>query len=176
MTKTKTKIGQGMFTTAYRLDDGTVELISCDHIKECMAYGWFPDSRLFPDIEHVGEHSDELLKVYHMEFFERPRSLKSALTARDWKLYQILRKLDIYWGERPDDSFQWWYDQFETIPDEYAEEREEIRQALDACANYGSDIAFEISPRNVAVKDGQLVLLDCFFVKSQLYEIRKKVR
>lgn len=150
-----------------------VELVSCDHIKECISLGWFPDSRLFPDVKQIDDYDENgIFKVYHMEFFDRPRSLKSAMTARDWKLYQILRKLDIGYCERDCDSFQQWHDQFETIPDEYAEEREEIQQALDACANYGSDIGFEISPRNVAVKDGQLILLDCFFVKSQLRKLR----
>jgi hypothetical protein len=44
--------------------------------------------------------------------------------------------------------------------------------ALDACANYGNDVCFEISPRNVAVKNGKLVLMDCFFMADKLQEIQ----
>lgn len=46
-----------------------------------------------------------------------------------------------------------------------------ILEALDACLNYGSSVRFEISPRNVAVQDGQLVLLDCFYLQSTLNEV-----
>ena len=53
MRKKRIKLGQGAFTCAYLLKDGTVELISFDHIKECMSMGWFPDGRLFPDIEYI---------------------------------------------------------------------------------------------------------------------------
>ena len=36
--------------------------------------------------------------------------------------------------------------------------------ALDACGNWSTNVMFEISPRNIAVDNGQLVLLDCFFL------------
>jgi hypothetical protein len=49
-----------------------------------------------------------------------------------------------------------------------------MQDAVEACANYGSDVMFEISPRNVAVHNGNLILLDCFFIKSKLREVRDK--
>jgi len=175
MVSMRTKIGKGLFTTAYLLEDGTVELISCDHIKECMGHGWFPDGRLLPDIEYISNYdSDGFYNVYHMEYYEKPLSLKKNLCVHDWRLYQLLRKLDIQPSLNPHDTFNLWHEQFDTLPDEFEEEREEIKESLDACGNYGSDINFEISPRNVGVKDGKLILLDCFFVASQAREVRKE--
>lgn len=163
------KIGQGTFTKCYLNDDNkTVTLHSTDYIKECMSLNWFPESRLFPEITSNDDNS------YTMEYYPRVRSLKNTLNERDWKLYQILRKLTIQFSRNTHDSFSLWHEQFKTIPDEYEEEREDIAGALDACGNYGSDIGFEISPRNVAVKDGQLIMLDCFFSISQLKSTRNR--
>ena len=68
------------------------------------------------------------------------------------------------------DSYQAVYNAFNQLDDE--ELKETMLEALDACTNCGSDVAFEISPRNVAVKDGKLILLDVFFMKSALNEVR----
>ncbi|UZT50044.1 hypothetical protein [Enterobacter phage 01_vB_Eclo_IJM] len=48
----------------------------------------------------------------------------------------------------------------------------DVLMALDACANFGSDIQFEISPRNVRAVNGKLILVDCFFLVSKLQEVR----
>ena len=59
------------------------------------------------------------------------------------------------------------------MPDKFDNEKEAILEAIDAMCNYGSDVSFEISPRNIAAdKDGNLILLDCFFIKSQLSNVR----
>lgn len=167
----RTLIGKGTFTTAYVLPDGTVELISCDHIKECMSMGWFPDSRLFPEIEQVRDYGEDgFTRVYHMQYYERPRSLKSAMSSHDWAFYKVLRGLDSGCVDNMYMLHNMWHEAFDTIPDEFADEREDLKEALDACGNYGGDICFEISPRNVAVENGRLILLDCFFVKSQLLD------
>jgi hypothetical protein len=47
-----------------------------------------------------------------------------------------------------------------------------LNEQIDGLMNYGADIRFEISPRNVAVKNGKLILLDCFFFASKLREVR----
>ena len=70
------------------------------------------------------------------------------------------------------DSMSKVYEAFAAIEDE--DLKEVMIEALEACGNYGSDVAFEISPRNVAVKDGKLILLDCFFMKSKLNQVRSK--
>ena len=176
MNTTKTLLGKGAFSDAYLHTDGTVELISCDPIKECMSMGWFPEGRLFPDVEYVAHHTDNLHKVYHMPIYARPTSIKKNVTAHDWGLYKALRALDIGYQQNPNNAFHAWHAAFDTLPDEYAAEREEIKEALDACGNYGTDILFEISPRNIAVQDGRLILLDCFYSWSTLKKTRSNKR
>lgn len=47
--------------------------------------------------------------------------------------------------------------------------REELQEVFDIVLNLGSEISFEISPRNIKVdKDWNLILLDVFFDSSQL--------
>ena len=60
----------------------------------------------------------------------------------------------------------------EILPDKFAEEKEAICAHIQGLRDYGEDICFEISPRNVAVDNGKLILLDCFFKRSALDELR----
>lgn len=169
-------IGKGSFTTAYLLEDNSVLLYSNDPIKECMSWGHFPTSRLFPEVK-FSEHTFDQFgnNTYTMKYYPKVHSLKNALCERDYRLYQLLRKLPSSINVRNKcDLYSLWYKTFNTIPDEFKEEREEIIEALDACANHGTDINFEISPRNVAVDGNELVLLDCFFMSSKLQETLKR--
>lgn len=43
-------------------------------------------------------------------------------------------------------------------------------------SNYDHRIGFEISPRNVAIDNGRLVLLDCFFSIDLLQERNREKR
>ena len=67
-------IGKGSFTKAY-LSNNEVYLDSCDPIKECISFGWFPESRLFPKIEN-----DSKSGMYKMKYYPKVRSLKNNLT------------------------------------------------------------------------------------------------
>lgn len=169
-------IGKGSFTKCFLLDCGKrVQLVTCDPIKEAMAWGWFPDSPLFPKLSFVS------LGVYEMDYMPGSRGLKSELEPEQWELYKALRacfakNVDV---QREDDLYQAWYASFETCAEGFAGSHIEVAfrdlmEALDACANFGSDVAFEISPRNVRAVNGKLVLLDCFFLKSKLKEVRSK--
>jgi len=155
-------IGKGQFTRAYLKDDGRVHLESICPIKECMALGWFPEHRLFPEIQREGDNG------YDMPYYSQPRSLKTNLTPRQYRLYKALRALEGFCGPNSHNSFDHWHQQFQGLPVEFKVEKEALREAVDACGNYGSDVCFEISPRNVAVKGGKLILLDCFFMASAL--------
>ena len=171
-TSSKVKLlGKGSFTRAYLLDNDRVRLESRDPIKECMALGWFPDSRLFAEIEQIEPG------VYEMEYFPRVSSLKNTLNARDWKLYQILRVMaDVYHcrvallknKSMMHSEFHKVVNEFDAANPGYSEEFDALREAADGCGNYGTDIGFEISPRNVAVKGDELILLDVFFIHSHL--------
>ena len=50
----------------------------------------------------------------------------------------------------------------ENDPEKQAE-KEALLEMVDGLRNYCEAVAFEISPRNVTVRSGKLVLLDCFF-------------
>lgn len=160
-------IGKGSFTKAYLQDNGKVLLKSVDPIKECMAFGWFPEHRLFPAVEQIDTG------MYEMQYYPKVASLKQNLTAEDWALYKELKALfDAYQApSNKYDGYSTWYTAFadSDLPEEI---KEVLLGALDACSNMGPDIMFEISPRNVAVDNGRLVLLDCFFQTSMLQKVR----
>lgn len=161
----------GAFTVAY-VDSGlkNVYLKSVCPIKDCMAHGWFPESDLFPTIEPITCTQG----IYKMEYFPRVKSLKEALDPDQWAIYQTLRavKDEIRYTLNSHQNHEMITRAFNTIKCD--ELRETMQEALDACANYGTEIGFEISPRNVAVKNGKLILLDVFFNTKKLSEVDKK--
>ena len=167
--RTVKRIGSGAFTKAYLMENGRVLLRSCDPIKEAMAYGWFPKSEYFPEVVVLDDG------VYEMQYYPKARSLKAALAAEQYAVYKSLRALFNEHSGRCKD-YSAWYKVFEQeATDEFgvpADVVQIILEALDACSNYDSSVNFEISPRNVAVQDGQLVLLDCFYLQSTLDEVR----
>ena len=167
--RTVKRIGSGAFTKAYLMENGRVLLRSCDPIKEAMAWGWFPKSEYFPEVSVLDEG------VYEMQYYPGVRSLKAALAPAQWEIYKSLRNI---WNEHRGscrDYFDWYkvFEQEATdefgVPDDVVQI---ILEALNACSNYDLSVNFEIYPRNVAVQDGQLILLDCFFLQSTLDEVR----
>ena len=167
--RTVKRIGSGAFTKAYLMENGRVLLRSCDPIKEAMAYGWFPKSEYFPEVSVLDEG------VYEMQYYQKVRSLKAALTPTQWEIYKSLRNIWNEHGGRCQDYSDWFKVFEQEATDEFgvpADVVQIILEALGACSNYDQSVNFEISPRNVAVQDGQLVLLDCFYLQSTLDEVR----
>ncbi len=174
MKKYGKKIGQGTFTTAYLNESGRVSLVTIDKIKECQADFGFGDSDLFPSLERIDyfyDNDDAFHLVLEMEYFPKVKSLKNELCAEDWALYQDLRKIfkNKPLFKRKFEEYDYLYKEFEGL-----DRGEELTEALDSCANYTDSLGFEISPRNVAVKNGRLVLIDVFFCKDQLKEVRER--
>ena len=159
-------VGRGAFSQVYRKSDREVLIKSRDPVKECMSLTWFPNSRIFPTLTKIGTDDDGLYSFYVSKYYQRVRSLKSSVAADDWEFYNILRQLPVAPG------YNHWYLQFSLIPNKFKGKRKALLGAVDALANYGSDICFEISPRNVAAQNNKLVLLDCFYLKSALQEVR----
>lgn len=157
-------IGKGAFTICYQLNKKEVILKSIDPIKECMGYGWFPDSKVFPEVKVLDEG------IYKMEYYPRVKSLKNTLKPKQYEIYKELRELNVRHQKNSCDYFNLWHKEFDKVKNKRV--REALKNGLDACGNYGLDIQFEISPRNVAVKNGMLILLDCFFIKSKLEQVR----
>lgn len=173
MTSQKKLIGRGLFTKCWLNDDGkTVTLHSFCPIKECMGLGWFPNSKLFPKVERRG-YLDNGAGVYKLKYYPKVKSLKTALKPSEYEFYKLLRKIgDATCTVDRRTRYNETYKLFESIPGKWRVKREALLDALGACTNYGSDVAFEISPRNVAVDKGNLVLLDCFFMMSKAAEMR----
>lgn len=155
-------IGKGIFSKVYRLNEHEVLIKSNDPVKECMAL--FIDSFLVPKLNSLDNND------YTMEYFAPVKSLKESLFPDQYQLYKELRALSVGYVANSNDLYFEWCKQFETISNE--DVREDLLQVMGCLADYGSDISFEISPRNVAVKDGKLILLDCFFLKGHLQQVR----
>lgn len=171
----KKLIGSGTFTKCYKISDNEVELISNCAYKECMSFGWFPESRLFPTIKrlegYINEKGDSL---YRMKFYERQRSLKNTLKPTQYTIYKTLRETmqNIKHSANIYDSYKNTFEGFSTLKNKAL--RGIMLEALDACSNYGSDVGFEISPRNVAADNGNLILLDVFYSKKALKALRSR--
>lgn len=165
LTKNHKVIGKGTFTTCYRAGNSNKVLIKSDcPAKECMSLGWFGNSRLFPKvkqelIDNKGNY------FYSMPYYKKQKSLKNSLIKKDYELYKFLRGFHVTSG------YHKLYKAFSKIKNRRV--RTALLEALDGLANFGDDITFEISPRNVAVSNtGRLILLDCFFFINQLNEKR----
>lgn len=155
-------IGKGLFSKVYQLNENQVFIKSECYVKECLSL--FTDAKHFPKLERID------YQEYVCEYYPKVKSLKSELCENDYKVYQELRKLDTH-TTNAYDGLDKCRSEFEKITNDSF--RESLLEVLDDLSNYGSDIRFEISPRNVAVKDGKLILLDVFFIQSQANEIRK---
>ena len=152
-------IGRGHWSRVYLQDCGTKVLIkSKDPVKECMAYGWFPESRLFPEITCIDKG------MYECKYY--PKRPISELSKGDAWIYKTLRK--IFTGSIPSGTKSWnrlfAWQQVINESDLQPWVKNDLCAALDACGNWSTNVMFEISPRNIAVDNGQLVLLDCFFL------------
>ena len=160
ITNTMPCIGRGAFSTAYRKTRSKVLIKSRDQVKECMALGWFPRTPLFPSITHVATSACGNWKFYEERYYPRVRGLKKNLTPFDWEFYKALKNLAD--SGRRDTN---WSAKFEQLPSKFERRKLLLQEACNVLYNYNSNVHFEISPRNVAVHNSRLVLLDCFFIR-----------
>lgn len=160
-------IGKGLFSKVYQLNEKQVLIKSTCHVKECITMEWHNSTNVFPVLERTDEYQE-----YICEYFEPVKSLKNALDAKHWEIYQNLRTLSVGYVKNNYDLLDEWRKEFKNIKSK--KYRDALLDILDHLSNYGSDISFEISPRNVAVKNGKLILLDVFFIQSQRTEMYNK--
>ena len=168
-------IGAGLFSKIYSADALDYVIITKkDYIKEAMGVEWFPESRYFPKIEEIEIEGDYYWK---MKKYNKTKKIKGLLNDDDYKFYQELRKIV---KNKPIIKNK--YDNYIVLYELFSEssltedQKELMLNALTACSNYGSDVDFEISPRNIFIDSGRLILADCFFIISQAEEIRKKIK
>ena len=171
MYKNLTKIGSGLFTDCYRLNDEEVLLVTDDYVKECMSLGWFPDSRYYPKIELIGEQDySDTSRVYKTKGYNKlPRSWRKTLCKEDADFYSELKKI---YRDKDVSSLDKCREAFKTIKDE--RKKEMLMETVQALSNYGSDCCFEISERNVMIDGDKLILNDCFFIQSQAIEKKRE--
>jgi hypothetical protein len=165
----KKLIGTGSFSKVYQISKNKVEIHSSDPVKECMSLGWFPNSRLFPRIKRTKILYDQKYNIYESRLYEKVNAPKKQLKKSHYKMYLELRKIDgailpprgnrvnnlIEAIKKSNLSRHW---------------KEIINNAIYSLSDYGDDVVFEISPRNIAVSNGNLVLLDCFFMENSLFK------
>ena len=168
-------IGKGLFSRVYDKGDGSVLIYSKDHAKECLSMQWHDNSMgLFPEVDRI-DYLDNGQFIYQCKKYTKVRSLKNTLDADQYTLYLELRALfsSLCYPHNRNDNYHYLYDTFNssTLDEDV---RYSILDFLDALCNFGTDMYFEISPRNVAVDKGKLVLLDCFFFGSQAIKARSK--
>lgn len=175
-TKGMKQIGKGAFSTVYRMNKHKVLIKSCCNAKECMSMGWFPETPLFPTLERIGTSDCGEFFFYTEKYYEKVRSLKYNLTAFEYGFYKELKELffSFVMPENKHNLIDAWREQFAKLPNKYHHKRRMLMEAVDAMGNYGSDVCFEISPRNVAVQGKKLVLIDCFFMHSQNEKIKQE--
>ena len=156
-------IGKGTFTKAYLKDKHTVILHSVDPIKECMSLGMFPNSRLFPKIERL---TYEEVSTYKMKLLKKVRAPKRQLKPAHYTLYKELKKLagSISFKLRDNVSKL-------NVPTSV---KAHLVVAVEACMNYTDQVAFEISPRNIAESNGNLILMDCFYDANLLRKQKQR--
>ena len=158
-------IGKDRFSTAYQNKD-VVYIKSQDPVKECFAF--FPvNSSYFPKVSV----SDLPEFDYKMPLYNKVRAPKKQLNDRSITIYQELRKLfnnNLFYFNKKESGYAKWYRLFSGIKSS-KRLKNALINAIDNLANYGDDIGFEISPRNIAAtKSGNIILLDCFFLKRAL--------
>jgi hypothetical protein len=182
-------IGSGCFTYAYKQPDGRVLLVSCDPIKEVMAEK-FPKCRLFPDIEsipvenievkeHDGRYGDGFLRKNEDGTFKfASKFSKHKLYITDWldmidnectdlpKLNSRQRRFYNYIHSTlshkhlDDDAYDHIHDGIERG---FKWEMTKFMEASNYVKSAWSNVLIDLHPFNMAVKNGQLVLVDPFF-------------
>lgn len=167
-TKKLKLIGRGLFSKVWRLNGSQVLVKSVCHVKECISMQWHNSENICPDITRIDD------QTYTIEYFDKVSSLKDNLKASHYEIYKNLKSLSVGYVPNKHNLFDAWYKQFKTIKNKRY--RLALIDMLETLTNYGSDIEFEISPRNVAVKNGKLILLDVFFMQNQAVQQRSKKR
>lgn len=152
-------IGQGLFSKVYRLNDKEVLIKSICNVKEAISMEWHNSTGVFPKITRID------YQEYTCKYYEKVTSLKSSLLPDHYDIYQNLRALEIDVNTNPYDYLDAWRKAFKSVKN--AKYRNALLNMLDVLSNYGTEMRFEISPRNVAVEKGKLILLDVFFFNDQ---------
>jgi len=174
-------IGYGSFTKAYTSDshEGVI-LVSWDKVREIQALGFFPESPLFPIVQWAGDELNTHMlnrtrntrpcETYLMPYYGKVTAPKKQLNNQAYQIYKVLRRIA---STNNCHGYNKLFKLFDNAPLPI-DVKNALLDALNGLSDYGADICFEISPRNISISDsGGLVLRDCFFFKHQLAETIK---
>lgn len=161
-------------------EKSSVYMISVCPIKRCIAEeNLYDEFDMLPQIHEV--QNDQCSIIYKMPYYHTSRAVKKMLSDDQYDIYKMLVDLCdkfIATIQTPKhnnhNNYSILFNLFDQI--ENADVRDQMLGMLDCFANWTHKICFEISPRNVAEKDGKLVLLDCFYCVERLTEIRSGKR
>jgi len=158
-------IGKGSFTKVYKLSDKKVLVKSICYAKECLSD--LGKVNYFPQYKRIGD------REYTCEYYPKVTSLKTSLQPKYYEIYKDLVNVfaSIKYDGKDYNNYFAVSEAFQNIKNKSV--KNILLEVLEDMSNYGSDVKFEISPRNVAVKNGKLILLDVFFFASQLRDVRK---
>lgn len=165
------KIGSGAFCQVYRKGKTKVIIQSCCTVKRAMSEGFFPDSPLFPKIKLLDRKGRwSYYEGTYMKVFDEYSTLMSKLNPFDKEFYHELN-LAQYLDDHDEDYFDSYagvIKNIETLPNKFHCRKALMIEAVEGLSNYGSDMALDVGTKNVALKNGKLVLLDCFFFKREI--------
>lgn len=157
-------IGKGSFTKAYQIDEDKVEVVSICPAKEC--YAMFSQGNTFAPVIEKIDHRDDGYSVYHMPLYPKVTAPKKQLNKAAYSIYQTLRSISGKFGM----NYNLFCEEVEATDLEEDVKEEILSLVSDVCNAIDCfDMGFEISPRNITTdKDGNLIMLDCFFSRKLL--------
>jgi hypothetical protein len=144
-------LGKGMFSTAYLLDSGMVEIHSSCNAKEGLTV-FGNDNLHLPKIERIAE------RIYLMPYY-RTACTYSTLCTEDAKDLRTIRKA-IDNKYRYDNSGYIGMSLFVSKLDIQDSLKEALEHLCCIMGNYHNQIGLEFYNRNMKVENGRLILLD----------------
>lgn len=168
-TDTKHKrIGKGLWTTAYQVDEKTVEIVTADWSKECM-HRFCQGNPYIPCMEYVdtGEETDR----YRMPYYHKLRAKHKTA----WADYKDLKAFaDSLPGQINPNI---WREKLEQDTTMNAILKDAVDTLLRNFMNYANEMFLDVYPRNMGVDDnGHLILLDVLVDVHKLQEVRDRQR
>lgn len=165
-------IGKGLFSKVYEAPSNKVIIESVDSVKECFAIFGSPNRLIAPITRldySIASINSLSVSRYEMQRFEKITAPKRQLNTKGYELYKELRfyvnnEVGIYdirsaLSRAKISNF----------------DRDRLNCIVDVLSDYGEDMAFEISPRNIAAsKTGRLILLDCFFFFNEMIKMKNR--
>lgn len=164
------KIGQGAFSKVYALNDKKVLIDTVCSAKLCLEDSYIEVKGVFPVLKRVW--SNEVDNLFSCKRYEKVLAPKQVLKPEYYEVYKELRELQNTISYVNKTNYDVLETAFNTIKNR--KYKKALLDMLVSLSGWGYDMRFEISPRNIAVNKGRLILLDVFYFHNELMEVRKE--